>query len=395
MIRFIFLCSISLLLSGELLLAQQRDTTVVTKVEGHIFKPKLSKSAEVQDLKVPEGFRIQKFAEGLEKPRMMVATEDGTIYVTRRQGDVRMLKDTNQDGIADVNKSVLTLDQVHGIALKDNELFLVTVNEVYKTAIQKDGSLGKPKLLMKGLPDGGQHPNRTIEFGPDGKMYISVGSTCNACDETSKESATLLVADASGKKREIFAKGLRNTIGFDWHPGTNMLYGLDHGIDWLGDTTQKEELNLLEKGNNYGWPYVFEEGKPNPADQPPNGMSYEEYASKSTGSVFTLPAHSAPLDMMFYDKNQFPETYRNQAIATLHGSWNRAEPSGYKVVMIRFDEQGKPLGYEDFVSGFLVNNDQEYIARVCGLAISGDGSLFISDDAGGAIYKVSYQNRGK
>ncbi|WKN33313.1 PQQ-dependent sugar dehydrogenase [Porifericola rhodea] len=395
MIRFIFLCSISLLLSGELLLAQQRDTTVVTKVEGHIFKPKLSKSAGVQDLKVPEGFRIQKFAEGLEKPRMMVATEDGTIYVTRRQGDVRMLKDTNQDGIADVNKSVLTLDQVHGIALKDNELFLVTVNEVYKTAIQKDGSLGKPKLLMKGLPDGGQHPNRTIEFGPDGKMYISVGSTCNACDETSKESATLLVADASGKKREIFAKGLRNTIGFDWHPGTNMFYGIDHGIDWLGDTTQKEELNLLEKGNNYGWPYVFEEGKPNPADQPPNGMSYEEYASKSTGSVFTLPAHSAPLDMMFYDKNQFPEAYRNQAIVTLHGSWNRSDPSGYKVVMIKFDEQGKPLGYEDFVSGFLVNNDQEYIARVCGLAISGDGSLFISDDAGGAIYKVSYQNRGK
>lgn len=383
-----------MVLSEDDLLAQKRDTVITASIDGHIFKPILSTSSDASELQVPEGFTIQKFAEGLEKPRMMAVTEDGTVYVTRRQGDVRMLKDTDNDGQADINETVLTLDQVHGIALKDDQIYLVTVNEVYKTAIQEDGKLGEPQLLMENLPEGGQHPNRTIEFGPDGKMYVSVGSTCNACKETSKENATLIVAEADGSNREIYAKGLRNTIGFDWHPETNALYGLDHGIDWLGDTVHKEELNLLEKGNDYGWPYVYEDGKPNPADQPEN-MSYEEYAAQTTAPLLTLPAHSAPLDMLFYDGEQFPEDYHGQAIATLHGSWNRAEPSGYKVVMINFDESGKPTGYEDFITGFLVNGDQEYIGRVCGLALANDGSLFISDDAGGAIYKVSYEDVGK
>ncbi|WPP53568.1 PQQ-dependent sugar dehydrogenase [Catalinimonas niigatensis] len=393
--KFIFLFVIVFMVLGEDdLMAQKRDTTISASINGNIFKPKLSKSTEASDLQVPQGFTIQTFAEGLEKPRMMAVTEDGTVYVTRRQGDVRMLKDTNDDGQADVNETVLTLDQVHGIAVKENELYLVTVNEVYKTAIQQDGQLGEPQLLMENLPDGGQHPNRTIEFGPDDKMYISVGSTCNACKETSEESATLIVAEADGSGREIYAKGLRNTIGFDWHPDTEVLYGLDHGIDWLGDTVHKEELNRLEEGNDYGWPYVYEDGKPNPADQPEE-MSYEEYAAQTTAPLLTLPAHSAPLDMLFYDGEQFPENYHGQAIATLHGSWNRAEPSGYKVVMINFDENGEPSGYEDFITGFLVNGDQEYIGRVCGLAVGKDGSLFISDDAGGVIYKLSYEDVGK
>ncbi|MEK6479553.1 PQQ-dependent sugar dehydrogenase [Catalinimonas sp. 4WD22] len=376
-------------------LAQERDTTITASVDGHIFKPKLASSADLSGLQTPDGFTIQKFAEGLEKPRMMAVTEDGTVYVTRRQGDVRMLKDTNDDGQADINETVLTLDQVHGLALKDNQLYMITVTEVYKTDIKEDGKLGEPQLLMENLPEGGQHPNRTIEFGPDGKMYISVGSTCNACDETSKENATMIVSNDDGSGREIYAKGLRNTIGFDWHPETNALYGLDHGIDWLGDTTQKEELNRLEEGNNYGWPYVYEDGQPNPADQPPNGMSYAAYAEQTSFPVLTLPAHSAPMDLVFYDKEQFPENYRGKAIATLHGSWNRAEPSGYKVVMINFDENGEPTGYEDFITGFLVNGNQEYLGRVCGLALAEDGSLFISDDGSGAIYKVSYEDVGK
>lgn len=215
--RLIFLLIIVFIVFDEKdVLAQERDTTITASIDGNIFKPKLASSTNTSDLQTPDGFTVQKFAEGLEKPRMMVVTEDGTVYVTRRQGDVRMLKDTNDDGEADINETVLTLDQVHGLALKDDQLYMITVTEVYKTDIQEDGKLGEPQLLMGNLPEGGQHPNRTIEFGPDGKMYISVGSTCNACDETSKENATMIVANDDGSGREIYAKGLRNTIGYDW-----------------------------------------------------------------------------------------------------------------------------------------------------------------------------------
>ncbi|MGB3777090.1 MAG: sorbosone dehydrogenase family protein, partial [Tunicatimonas sp.] len=161
---------------------QAQDTVVTASVQGYVFKPAHVKptDARVQQLTVPQGFTIQKFAEGLGKPRMLVVHDDSTVYVTRRAGDVLMLRDTNGDGKADVTKTVWKKDQVHGIALKDNQMYLVTVNEVFRADIKPDGTIKEPKQIMKDLPDGGQHPNRTIEFGPDGKLYVSVGSTCNA-----------------------------------------------------------------------------------------------------------------------------------------------------------------------------------------------------------------------
>lgn len=370
-----------------------QDTVVTASVHGYVFKPAHVEATDerVSQLTLAPGFTIQKFAEGLGQPRMLVVRDDSTVYVTRREGDVLLLRDTDGDGRADEKKSVWQKDQVHGIALKDDQLYLVTVNEVFRADIKSDGTLKEPKQIMKDLPDGGQHPNRTIEFGPDGKLYISVGSTCNACDETREESATLLVADADGKNRKIFASGLRNTIGYDWHPATGALYGLDHGIDWLGDDEQKEELNKLEEGGNYGWPYIYGDGKYNPADAPPNGVPYATYAKQVTLPVLQLPAHCAPLDMIFYEGQQFPEEYQNDAIATLRGSWNRSEPSGYKVVRIHFDAQGNPTEYTDLVSGFLVDGNRKQFARVVGLAPYPDGSVLFSDDTGGVIYRLSYQ----
>lgn len=176
--------SVSLLASGLSALAQ--DSVVTASIQGYVFKPAHVEATDerVSQLNVPSGFAVQKFAEGLGKPRMMVVRDDSTVYVTRREGDVLMLRDTDGDGKADQQKTAWKKDQVHGIAMKDDQLYLVTVNEVFRAGFKPDGTLEEPKRIIENLPDGGQHPNRTVEFGPDGQLYISVGSTCNACDET-------------------------------------------------------------------------------------------------------------------------------------------------------------------------------------------------------------------
>ncbi|MBK6266558.1 PQQ-dependent sugar dehydrogenase [Marivirga sp. S37H4] len=370
---------------------QQEIKPVDKKIDGHIFKPTALKptNENISNLKLPKGFQINVFAESLNKPRIIKISDDGTIYITRREdNDLMMLRDTNGDGKADSQQPIWNKDQLHGIAIDGNRMFLITVATVYVANIKEDGTIDEPEIIIEGLPEGGQHPNRTLAIGPDDKLYISVGSTCNACDETSDKNATILRANKDGSKLEIFTKGLRNTIGFDWHPETGELYGMDHGIDWLGDDDQKEELNKIEKDNDYGWPYIYDDSQFNPADEPPN-MSYEEYAAKSTEPLLFLTAHSAPMDMIFYEGDMFPKGYQNDAFLALHGSWNRETPVGYKVVRIKFKD-GQPREFEDFLSGFLAENNKSQFGRPVGVAQHPDGSLFITDDSGGMVYRISY-----
>lgn len=372
--------------------AQNSDQPITASMEGHIYKPvKVPATDErVRQLKVPAGFTITKFAENLGSPRMLAVNADGTVYATDRDnGTVTMLRDTNNDGKADQKKIVATKEDMHGIVLRDGKAYLMTVYEIYSADINKDGTLGDLKTVAKDFPAGGQHANRTIEFGPDGMLYVSIGSTCNACEETGEESATLVQMKPDGSGRRIYATGLRNMIGFDWHPQSRELWGFDHGIDWLGDETQKEELNKIEEGGNYGWPYVFEDGKPNLADEPPQGMTWEEYASKTKFPAMLHDAHSAPMDLVFYNGAQFPQEYSGDAIVTLHGSWNRSEPVGYNVVRVRF-ENGQPKAIEDFVTGFLVDGNKSHFGRPVGIAQHRDGSILISDDDNGVIYRVAY-----
>ncbi|MGB3545996.1 MAG: PQQ-dependent sugar dehydrogenase [Saprospiraceae bacterium] len=373
----------------------QGSEPITASVDGHIFKPAHvpATDAHVASLRKPDGFTLVKFAEDLGNPRMMAVRDDGTVYVARpKQGDVLMLRDRDGDGRAEEQRSVMALKDAHGLAIRDGKLYVVAVYEVYEADLRDDGTLSEPRKIMEGLPDGGQHANRTLAFGPDGMLYVSAGSTCNACEETSEESATLLVADPNRNwERRVFAKGLRNTIGFDWHPSTGALYGLDHGIDWLGDDSQREELNRLEDGKHYGWPYVFEDGQRNPADEPPNGMTWEEFAATTEFPLLTYTAHSAPLDFVFYRGSQFPTEYRDAAFATLRGSWNRKEPSGYKVVRVTFDDEGNPQAFENFIGTFLTDDHQGHFGRLCGLVETPDGALLFSDDTGGVIYRVAYE----
>ena len=390
LLKVLALCT--LLPCVQSLKAQDGNKQVITdEMVGHIFRPAQVKGYNrLSQLKMPEGFKVTRFADSLGHPRMLEVTPEGFIYATNRDaGTVTLLKDTNNDGVADVQKVVATKEQMHGIDYHDGKLYLITVNQAFVTDIHPDGTLGELNPIMYNLPDGGQHANRTLHFGPDGKLYVSVGSTCNSCDEPNPENATLLQADADGKNRHIYARGLRNTIGFDWNPVTKQLWGFDHGIDWLGDNDQPEEFNRITGGRNYGWPYVYADGKFDKHASPPN-LSYELYSLHTVKPKLLYTAHSAPMDLIFYTGSQFPGEYKNDALATMHGSWNRDQPSGYEIVRVHFNKAGEPLEITPFITGFYNPQDSTMFARVCGLAQLKDGSMLIADDANGIIYRVSY-----
>jgi glucose/arabinose dehydrogenase len=362
-------------------------------VTGAAFQPEKVEATDqrIQSLKKPDGFKIEKWAGGLGKPRIMAVGPRGQVYISRREpGDVLMLADTDNDGKADLERRELRIPQAHGLAVRNDKLYIAAIHEVLVAQIQPDGSLSRPRALIDDLPDGGQHPNRTLVFDDDGYLYITVGSTCNACNEPNPEHATILRADPDG--RTIFAKGLRNTIGFAFHPETHELWGMDHGTDWLGDDECLEELNKIEQGKHYGWPWVYNDRKVNPATQePPQGVTKQQIAEGSEPPALTYTSHAAPMQLLFYTGDNFPDEYRNDAIVTMRGSWNRARPSGYEVVRIRFSDEGRPEKIEPFISGFVTEDGKQQFGRPVGLAQLPDGSLLISDDDSGVIYRVSYE----
>lgn len=373
---------------------QYSDVTI----EGSVLEPRKIEIHDDQELvdllRVPDGFTVEVFARDLINPRMLAVSDAGHLYATRRSvGDVVLLKDEDGDGEADGVQTVASRAGMHGIAFDGNQVFLVTVNDVYIADVKEDGTFGDLKRIINDLPDGGQHPNRTIAVGPDDMLYISVGSTCNACSETNPESATILRAAKDGTSRTIFAKGLRNTIGFGWEPSTGALFGFDHGIDWLGDEEQVEEVNRIEQGKQYGWPYVYGMSQPNPQDNPPAGMTLEDWAKLSEEPVLGYTAHSAPMQMAFYDGSAFSDEYRGDAFVAMRGSWNRRPPSGYEVLRIDF-EDGKPVAFEKFLEGFLVEQQDGsygYLGRLTGIAVGKDGSLFVADDDNGIVYRIDYE----
>lgn len=371
--------------------AQQGDGTRVA-IAAAIVKPdKVAPTPErIAGIKAPPGFRVDVFARDLKNIRIIAVAPDGTIYISRRdQGDVLMFKDVDGDGKPDAAPvTVASRAGAHGLAIRDGKLYLATVKEVFVADIRPDGTLTPLKLIIGDLPDAGQHPNRTLAFGPDGMLYISAGSTCNTCNESNPENATLLRATPDGKQRTIFATGLRNMIGYDWNPGTGELWGMDHGIDFLGDDDQQEELNKIELGKQYGWPHVYGEGKIYPQSTPVGDITKEEWKARSAPMVLGYTAHAAPMQLLFYRGTNFPVQYQGDAFATMRGSWNRSTPSGYEIVRIRFAD-GKPTAIEPFVTGFLTDGGKTHIARPVGLATTRDGALLMADDANGVLYRIS------
>jgi glucose/arabinose dehydrogenase len=360
---------------------------------GHRLRPRVvdPTADRIKRLRLPYGFRVQKFAQDLGTPRMLRVGDDGTVYVTRPdEGDVLALRDEDGDGRAEKRGTLVReLAGVHDLAVVGDTVYFVTVEEAYRARRSGNRLAGLPERFLTGLPEGGRHPNRTIALGPDGSLYVSIGSTCNCCVEEHPEAAAIIRFAPDGSRRELFASGLRNTIGFDWHPKTGDLWGMDHNTDWLGDDFPPEELNLLQAGKSYGWPWVHGEGVFPPGIRYPKDFDRARALESSTKPVLMLKAHSAPIQLVFYEGTRFPEAYRDDAFVAAHGSWNRKPPGGYEVVRVSF-ENGRPVAFEPFLTGFLDAKGEETFGRPTGVAVAKDGSLLVGDDETGVIYRIDY-----
>lgn len=363
-------------------------------MEGALLNPEPVPFADdlLGRLQAPAGFEISVFAQGLTNPRMLTVVADGIVLVSQPSANqVSVLRDTDGDGAVDESEVVATnLPMVHGMAIEGEQLYLAGENTIWVADLMADGTLDAPSVVVDDLPDGDQHGRHTLAFGPDGGLYVSVGSSCNVCTETNDENATILRMNPDGSERTIFALGLRNTLGWGWHPETGDLWGMDQGSDWRGDDQPPEELNQIVEGGNYGWPFCFGDRQIDEYNsQAPAGSTAEQYCALTEAPAINYQAHSSPIGMVYYTADQFPADYQGDAFVAMRGSWNRDPVTGYKIVRVQF-EDGQPVAIEDFITGWLMDDGASQFGRVAGLALLPDGSLLISEDTNGVIYRVTY-----
>jgi len=338
-------------------------------------------------LNIPDNFSIQIFAKDLTAPRVLKFDENDTLLASiPKAGQVVALPDYNHDGIAD--KTVIlanSLNRPHGLALKDGRLYVAEVNNVISFDYDSQSLKVSNKKSELSLPGGGRHSTRTIEFGPDGNLYISVGSTCDVCIEKDERNGTILTADMKSSSVDIFARGLRNSVFFIFHPQTFKIWATEMGRDFLGDKLPPDEINIIEKDKDYGWPKcygnrihdtVFDKNLYTQImPQPPCG--------ETQPPVFDICAHCAPLGLSFIYSGQFPSEWQGDLLISYHGSWNSTKPVGYKVVKLNVEGE-KIVSEEDFITGFL--NGSQVIGRPVDLVFDKKGNLFISDDKAGYIF---------
>ncbi|SEG04551.1 PQQ-dependent sugar dehydrogenase [Algoriphagus boritolerans] len=349
--------------------------------------------AEVQldQIKLQPGFKIEVWAGDVPNARSMAISDGGIVFVGNRQGNnVYALVDENSDGKADT-KYILAegLKMPNGVAYKDGDLFVAEVSRILRFKDIKN-NLNTPsyEVVYNQYPTKTLHGWKFIAFGPDGMLYVPVGAPCNICesDEEIFASITRLDVDTPGSKPEIVAHGVRNTVGFDWHPETKELWFTENGRDMLGDDTPDCELNrVAAEGQHFGYPY-WHAGTVKDPDFGSRGKDASAYVAPAA----KLGAHVAPLGMRFYKGTMFPTSFKNQIIIAKHGSWNRSKKSGYEVVLTELDNSGNVTEQKVFASGWLDEASQEVWGRPVDVQELPDGSLLISDDMAGCIYRVSY-----
>ncbi|MGE0131321.1 MAG: sorbosone dehydrogenase family protein [Blastocatellales bacterium] len=343
------------------------------------------------DLKVPAGFKVSVFASDVTGARLMAVSPDGVLYVARQpKGDVVALPDRDKDGKADKMEIVATnLVRPHSLAFHKGFLYIATNPTVLKVKYANGKVEGAPVKVVDLPVSTTSHWTRTIGFGKDGKMYVAIGSSCNLCEDEDQRRTTIMVYNADGTGGRAFAKGLRNAIGFDWDPKTGALWADDMGEDKHGEEKPSDEINRIEDGKHYGWPYYIGNNTPNSNLTNAKGSLK---ASDATPPAFELQPHSSPIDLRFYTGRKFPAAWRGAMFVALHGSspTARKERIPGSVVRVVFKD-GKPTGVEDFVTGWM--KDGQVMGRPAGLITGVDGALYVSDDNKGFIYRVTYEGK--
>jgi len=345
---------------------------------------------DLSSIKLPDGFSIEVYAENVENARSMSLSPNGVLYVgTREVGNVYALEDTDRNNKVDKQHTLLTDGFMpNGVAFKDGDLYVAEVDKVLKFKdIEKNLSdPAEPTVINKDYPSIRHHGWKYIAFGPDGKLYVPVGAPCNICESDKKIFNSITRINADGSGQEIVQEGVRNTVGFTWHPQTGELWFTDNGRDHMGEDMPACELNKAVKDNmHFGYPYCHqgdaldpEFGKPGDCDK------YE-------APVQNLGAHTAPLGVEFYTGTMFPEKYRNNvAFIAEHGSWNRKKKIGYKISMVTLDENHNATSYTPFAEGWLNDENDDVWGRPVDIEWLPDGSMLISDDFANCIYRVTY-----
>jgi glucose/arabinose dehydrogenase len=341
----------------------------------------------VQRIKLPPGFKIEVYADKVDNARSLALGEKGTVFVGTRSDSVYALVDSDHDGKA---HQVITiadgLNAPNGVAFRDGALYVAEINRILRFDNIEANLKNPPKpvVVFDKLPREGHHGWKFIAFGPDGWLYVPVGAPCNVCETDPDVYAAIHRMKADGSQYEVFARGIRNTVGFDWDPDTGELWFNDHGRDMMGDDLPSCELNHApHAGMHFGFPYCHQGDTPDP-----------EYGAKRKCSEFTPPAlkqggHVAPDGLRFYTGKMFPAQYRNRIFIAQHGSWNRSKKSGYRVMMVTLNKDRKTVDkYEEFATGWMEN--ELAWGRPVDLLVMPDGSLLISDDTANAVYRVTY-----
>ncbi len=341
-------------------------------------------------LRVPPGYDIVKIAS-LRGPRVILPRDDGSLFVTQTGDDLlALVADRDGDGQYEVTTLRRNLDSPHGMALHGGFLYIANTGAVVRSVLDSAGLPTGALETVARYSHGGGHFTRSIVFGDDGGMYVSIGSSCNLCIETSPDRAAVMRFDADGRNGRVFARGLRNAVGMAVHPVTRAIWVSQHERDNLKpdhENLPPEEINILQDGGDYGWPYCHSDRVPNP--------EYNDQArcDRTIPPALKMQAHSAPLGMTFLaTATQLPKDWRGDLLLSFHGSWNRDTPTGAKVVRIRV-QNNRPVSYEDFVVGWQRANGSRW-GRPADVAVAHDGSVLIADDFGDAIWRLSRVSGG-
>lgn len=340
----------------------------------------------LHQIKLPEGFSIEVYTDNVPNARSLELSANNTLIVgTRKAGNVYAVKDDNNDGRAEKKWTIASgLNEPNGVAIKDGDLYVAEISKIWKIP-KIESSLDNPskELFFDDYPDKGHHGWKYIAFGPDGDLYVPVGAPCNICESDDEVFATITRINFPEKTREIVQRGIRNTVGFTWHPQTKEMWFTENGGDRMGDDLPACELNYAPKdGMHFGFPYCHQGDLPDP-----------QLGKKGSCADFTPPAkklgaHVSPLGLEFYTGTMFPEKYRNQIFIAEHGSWDRSVPIGYRVMMVRL-EGNKAVSYEPFAEGWL--QDGEAWGRPVDIELLPDGSMLVSDDKAGVVYRIIYK----